>query len=198
VVFYLENVQLFVLLVVWTAIALLIFVSFPLKNALAWIVIAGLFSYSLYLFFTGKNRFATLILPSLLTIIGANFALNAHVYPQLFKYQSTAIVARYVLDNNIDQSQFYHYKAYMYSLDFYSRKIIPSLTDTGPMGGVLKGTYWVYTNTEGLNIIRALQVQPKIEATFDHFHISQLTLPFLNPNTRDKAVEKRYLIKVGK
>jgi 4-amino-4-deoxy-L-arabinose transferase-like glycosyltransferase len=194
-----KNIQLFVIIVVWTAIALLIFISFPLKNVFLWLIILAFFGGSVYLFWKGKTAFSKLILPSLIGITGANFALNAHVYPELFKYQSPAAAARYVLEHGIDQNHFYYYKAYMYSLDLYSRKIIPSLTETGSPGASAPGsTYWVYTNTEGLNIIRALQVNPQVVATFDHFHISTLTLPFLNPNTRDKAVEKRYLIKVGK
>lgn len=193
-----KNIQLFVSLVVWIAIALLVIVCFPLKNAFIGIITVAALAGSLYLFFKGKTAFSRLVLPSLLTITGANFALNAHVYPQLFTYQSPAAVARYVLEKGINQNQFYHYKTYMYSLDLYSRKIIPSLTETGTLQSPVAGsTYWVYTNEEGLNIIRALQVQPQVVTTFDHFHISQLTLPFLNPKTRAKAVEKRYLIKVG-
>lgn len=193
-----KGIQLFVSLLIWTAIALLVFICFPLNTILIWFIVTCFFITSLYVFFKGKNAFTQLVLPSLLTITGANFALNSHVYPELFKYQSPAAAARYVLENGIDQSRFYYYNTYMYTLDLYSRKIIPSLTETGMPGSTsTQNTYWVYTNEEGLATIRALQVQPQIVATFDHFHISQLTLPFLNPYTRDKVVEKRYLIKVG-
>jgi hypothetical protein len=87
----------------------------------------------------------------------------------------------------------------MHSLDFYTQRIVPSLEETGSLTNFSpESTYWVYTNADGLSVLEALQVNPQIVETFDHFHISTLTLPFLNPNTRYKAVEKRFLLKVGK
>ncbi len=194
-----KNLQLFVLLVVWLAIGLLILLCFPLQSVIAWTVILAFFAGSLYLYFRGNTFYQQLVLPSVLAITGANFVLNAHFYPQLFKYQSPGIVARYVLEKGIDINNFYFYKTHMHSLDFYSKHIVPSLSQTESMATFTpENIYYIYTNTEGLSILQALQVNPQIMETFEHFHISTLTLPFLNPATRDKAIEKRYLLKVGK
>jgi 4-amino-4-deoxy-L-arabinose transferase-like glycosyltransferase len=142
-----KNIQLFAVLVIWTAIALLILISFPLTNIFFWLVIVSFFAGSLYIYAKGNSRYKQLILPSLLTIIGANFTLNAHVYPELFKYQSPGRVARYVLDKGIDLDNLYYYKTHMHSLDFYTQKIIPSLEETGSLDDFSpESTYWVYTN----------------------------------------------------
>jgi 4-amino-4-deoxy-L-arabinose transferase-like glycosyltransferase len=194
-----KNIQLFVILVIWAAIALLIIVSFPLTHVLLWLVIAAFFAASLYFYAKGNNPYRQLILPSLLAITGANFALNAHVYPQLFNYQSPGVAARYILDKEIDLDNVYYYKTHMHSLDFYTQRIIPSLEETGSLANFSpESTYWVYTNADGLGILEALPVDLQIVETFDHFHISTLTLPFLNPTTRGKAIEKRFLLKIGK
>jgi 4-amino-4-deoxy-L-arabinose transferase-like glycosyltransferase len=194
-----KNIQLLAILVIWVAIALLILISFPLTNVLLWVVILAFFAGSLYMYAKGSSRYRQLIIPSLLAITGANFALNAHIYPELFKYQSPGEVARYVIEKGIDLDNLYYYKTHMHSLDFYTQRIVPSLEETGSLTNFSpESTYWVYTNADGLSVLEALQVNPQIVETFDHFHISTLTLPFLNPNTRYKAVEKRFLLKVGK
>jgi hypothetical protein len=150
-----------------------------------------------WLYLKGTSRFSRLILPSVVAITGVNFALNAHMYPQLFRYQSPTVAARYVLENNIDKERFYAYQTHIHSLDFYSRKIIPIIADSVALDQLPSGqTYWIYTNTRGLTDIH-LDRQAEVVRTFDHFHISMLTLPFLNPNTRANAVEKRFLVKVG-
>ncbi|MDO1449968.1 glycosyltransferase family 39 protein [Rhodocytophaga aerolata] len=194
-----KNIQLFAILVIWTAIALLILISFPLTNIFLWILLLVFFAGSLYMYFKGSNWYKQLIIPSVIAITGANLALNAHVYPQLFTYQSPGAVARYVQAKGIDLDNFYFYKTHMHSLDFYAQRIVPSLEETNAMATFSPETpYWIYTNADGLSILQALQVNPQIVETFDHFHISTLTLPFLNPNTREKAIEKRFLLKVGK
>jgi hypothetical protein len=188
-----KNVQLFVILVVWAAIALLILISFPLTNIFLWIGIAAFFAGSLYLYARGNTSYRQLIMPSLLAITGANFALNAHVYPELFSYQSPGKAARYVLEKGIDLDNLYYYKTHMHSLDFYTQRIVPSLEETGTLTNFSpESTYWVYTNADGLSILQALQVNTQIVETFDHFHISTLTLPFLNPATREKLSKKGF------
>lgn len=194
-----KNIQLFAIMVIWAAIALLILISFPLTNVLIWLIIVAFFAGSLYMYFRGNNPYRQVIIPSVIAITGANFALNAYVYPELFKYQSPGRVARYVQEKGIDLDNFYFYKTHMHSLDFYAQRIVPSLEATDSLALFSpESTYWIYTNADGLSILEALQVQPQIVETFDHFHISTLTLPFLNPSTREKAVEKRFLLKVGK
>jgi hypothetical protein len=194
-----KNVQLVAILVIWTAIGLLILISFPLTNLFIWIVILMFFAGSLYMYAKGSNRYRQLIVPSLVAITGANFALNAHVYPELFKYQSPGVVAKYVQEKGIDPDKFFFYKTHMHSLDFYSKRIVPSLEQTGSLENFSpESTYWVYTNADGLSILEALQVNPQIVETFDHFQVAILTLPFLNPSTREKAIEKRFLLKIGK
>ncbi len=194
-----KNIQLFAILVIWTAIALLILISFPLTNIILWILLVAFFAGSLYMYFKGSNWYKQLIVPSVIAITGANLALNAHIYPELFTYQSPGAAARYVQEKGIDPDNFYFYKTHMHSLDFYAQRIVPSLEETNSMATFSpETTYWIYTNADGLSILEALQVNPQIIETFDHFHISTLTLPFLNPTTREKAIEKRFLLKVGK
>jgi 4-amino-4-deoxy-L-arabinose transferase-like glycosyltransferase len=187
-------IQLFVVAVLWLAGLLLVGVAFPLQHVLTGVVLLGAFGLSLWFFFRGKNRFAQLALPALSAIVGVNFALNSHIYPSLFAYQSPSVAARYILAHDIDQNQVYCYKVHMHSLDFYSRKIIPRLNTLNELPK--EQTIWIYTDEAGLQEAQELGLRPEMAATFDHFHISTLTLPFLNPNTRQKAVQRRYLIKI--
>jgi hypothetical protein len=85
----------------------------------------------------------------------------------------------------------------LYGLDVYSQRTIPNY---GTVDELLKSSndkiLWVYTNeldhqeilARGLNIIE--------DKKMEHFHISTLSMLFLNPKTRSKEIENKYLIKI--
>jgi 4-amino-4-deoxy-L-arabinose transferase-like glycosyltransferase len=196
-----ERVQLGVAGIVWLVIALLITVSFPLQNIFLWIIILAMAGLSVYAYVAGRSSVSRLVLPSLITIIGANFALNAHVYPVLFTYQSPTVAARYMREENVDLDRvvIYTQEAHMHSMDFYVRRIIPLAKTPDEFAALPAGlTYQVFTTAEGLAELQQLGYSPEIVKTFDHFHISMLTLPFLNPNTRDQAIKKRHILRVSR
>jgi hypothetical protein len=191
-----SRVQFFVVVVIWLAVGLLVTISFPMTNVLRWAVAAALLGLSFWLFFGNKSRFSRLVLPSLTAIVGVNFLLNSQVYPALFQYQSPSMAAKYVLSQGFDPKYSYSYNLQAHSLDFTSRRIVPQLANLGELPA--RGQFWIYTNGEGLTAAVDQGLSPKVIRELPHFHISMLTLPFLNPNTREKVVETRYLIEVNR
>lgn len=189
-------VQLIVVVLLWVAGGLLAIVCFPLQNIWLWLITLLLTGLSLWLFFAAKNAFTRLFLPSLVAIAGVNLLMNSHVYPALFTYQSPSVVARYAQAAGIDKNQLYVYKVHMHSLDFYSQRIVPMLNSLDDLEA--RRIYWVFTNEEGLREAQQSRFRWRLVRTFDHFHISTLTLPFLNPRTRAGVVEHRYLLEIRK
>jgi len=134
-----------------------------------------------------------------LTIIGLNFLLNSHFYPQLLTYQSGTYIAEYVKENNIPVEEVFIYKKPSHSLDFYLRTIIPILDDEED---ILKKVnnyegIWFVTNPEGKQLIEKLYPNSEVLEEFKDFHITLLNSQFLDPKTRSSVERKKYIIKIN-
>ena len=57
-------------------------------------------------------------------------------------------------------------------------------------------TLIIFTNDIGLSDLKEKQINYREIQRFKDFHISTLTLPFLNPATREDATDVAYLILV--
>jgi hypothetical protein len=85
----------------------------------------------------------------------------------------------------------------LYGLDVYSQRTIPNYSTVDEL---LKNsndkTMWVYTNEPGYQEILASGSKIMEDKKMEHFHISTLSMLFLNPKTRSKEIEYKYLIKI--
>ena len=81
------GIQRFVCIILWIILFSLCIYFFPSKNIFFWLGITVL----LFLFFlTGKlnNMLSRILLQSVISIVALNFAINVHLFPQIFTYQS--------------------------------------------------------------------------------------------------------------
>jgi len=177
---------------------LLITNIFPCQNIFIWLVYFLLSGFCIYLFLN-KRQFNKVIISSLAAISGVNFIINIYVYPYLFNnFQSESLAAKYIQTlSETDKNNFFWYKEYMPSLDFYSYKIVPDL-NLSAIKNFKSGNYFIYTNQAGKDEIQNLTSSSSIIKEYNHFHISTLSPEFLNPKTRLSQTEKRYLIKIIK
>ncbi len=191
-------IQGFINLVLFAIGFLFISIIFPCQNIFIWIWYLLLSGFSIYLFFN-KYRFNKLIISSVVAMAGINFIINIYVYPYLFNnFQSESLAAKYIQTlSETDKNNFFWYKEYMPSLDFYSFKIVPCL-NLPEFNNFKPGNYFIYTNQVGKDEIQNLSTSVSIIKEYNHFHISTLSPDFLNPNTRLAQTEKRYLIKISK
>ncbi|MCU0445074.1 MAG: glycosyltransferase family 39 protein [Microscillaceae bacterium] len=158
---------------------------------------------TIYYIFFSKNRFQKLILPPLLAILGVNLLLNGHIYPQLFGYQAGSVVARYArAEVKVNPARFYVILKnnddgiYVHSLDFYSQKTLAGeIKDEKELLDIAKsGKCWLYADSQGLKAVENLNQNTKILKKAFRFHISQLNITFLNPNTRASELKDMYLL----
>jgi 4-amino-4-deoxy-L-arabinose transferase-like glycosyltransferase len=176
--------------------------AFPLRN----IWLAGLLVFlallAFRLFGNARPRFSQLVFAPFVVAVTANLALNAHVYPTLLTYQTGSQLGHYLKKSNIDLQRFYLYDAnppenfYLFhdALDFYTRRITPILRTPNDLPP--KGDCWLYTDQKGLEDISATGRKTEVLKTYDKFHVTGLTLPFLNPATRLTQTQKVFLVKV--
>jgi hypothetical protein len=113
------------------------------------------------------------------------------------KYQSGTQVAVFINKMNIPTDEVACFKIYPNSLDFYMKDIAQVFESPASIvRAVSVQPLWIYTNEEGKKNLEESGLIIEQSISFDHFHISKLKIKFLNPKTRDKTIEKVYLIRI--
>jgi hypothetical protein len=204
-----HGFQIFTCVVLWALAGYLGGVAFPVKS---WFILLGAFlalAAAVHFIFQTSDSFERLIYPSFFTIVGINFLLNGHIYPTLFTYQSGSQMARYAqYEAYADSRKLYALQVggdsfYHQSADFYSATHLAGIfQDTKTVTEqAKKGTYWLYTNQEGLTALQNLSKQGdlkmKLLKTFPRYHISTLSIEFINPATRATQVQNTHLIQIN-
>ena len=196
-IFY--YVQLFINAILWAAVIFICIWVFPLNNFIIWFFAIILLIATIYFSVKRSGVKYRILIPSALTIIGLNFLLNIHFYPQLLTYQSGTYIAEYVKENNIPVEDVFIYKKSSHSLDFYLRTIVPILENEEDILNKVNtnGNIWFVTNQEGKQMIEKLYPNSVIVEEFKDFHITLLNSQFLDPKTRSSVERKRYIIKIN-
>lgn len=146
-----------------------------------------------YIAFVRKPAGRLLLIPAAAMII-ANVFLTNFVYYQLLTYQVGPQAGRYILEHKIPSAEFANYKVRdpLNSLDFYAQQLLGG-SDTLPN---IVGKKYVLTMDEGLADLQRNNYKYTTLLQGDLFKVSELTPEFLNPNTRNKATKKYYLLRV--
>ncbi|MBC7921895.1 MAG: hypothetical protein H7Z75_12500, partial [Ferruginibacter sp.] len=186
------SIQLFIALGVWLSAVLLCTLAFPLKSVWVWALAAAGFVCTLWFAARRQPAATRLIVPSAVAVVGANFLLNLHFYPTLLTYQAGSQAARYVASRPVILQNLYFFRYGSHAFDFYTRQITPNLP--GNEAGI-GSTAWVLTTAEGKNELTQRRVPYAIEREFVHYHVTKLSLPFLNPATRAGRLGRVYLLK---
>jgi hypothetical protein len=115
--------------------------------------------------------------------------LNLFFYPSLLKYQLGNKVSEYIDNHSIDKKKFYSYQITdSRSLDFYNNYNYKKLDD---LNASKTGEYvLVETN----NIPDSVLLKFNKIDIISSFHVSTLNGEFLNPKTRDSALNYFYIL----
>jgi len=175
----------FIFTLLWSAalmIVLFVFTDMPVYVKI--VAIMGSVYY-LYLLFSYKGQTPKFISLALYTILGVNFILNTSFYPRLLKYELGVSAAIFINQNKLPKNNIYLYQIdESRALHFYGNHSFERLFDSS----LLKPQQILITNASSFP-----QLQQKFRgSTILHknayFGVSMLTLPFLNPATREKEV----------
>lgn len=142
------------------------------------------------------TKFRLLLYRCGLAIVIVNLYLNWAFYPDLLQYQTGSESAFY-LNKNIPDSSITNLDPYPNALEFYvnnayikkDTSIVKTL-DPGSQHGL-----W-YVSQEELELMKKYSYHYEIVKEWGYYPVTRLTLPFINKNTRAKALKKRYLIRV--
>jgi len=141
-----------------------------------------------------RSRYAG-ILSTITTAIFINLILNFIFYPELLRYQAGSELGSIAQKQGVSDGTLFVYKGpYPYSLDFYAQtlgKHVFKVEDVASQKNV-----WVVTGEQGIAEIRALRPDLTVLGESLDYPVSQLSLEFLDPRTRESTVRKAYLVKL--
>ena len=191
-----------ILIIIWLLALSLCTYFFPASHS--WIPVIGILFGLLILWFALKVKSFPhkLIYLSVLTMVGANYMINASVYPELLKYQSDNSIGRWVAANKIPEHQFFAYAESTRSINFYSRSIVPVLFTEKQLDSVYQkqGSFYIRVEREKLTDIVKAEAHYKIDTIMakPYFAVALLNTKFINPNSRASACRKIYLLHLSK
>ncbi len=122
-----------------------------------------------------------------------NLYINWFFYPDLLKYQSSDEAAFYINKNHPGIPGIVM-SIYAPSFEFYLRHGW-NKTDTTILYNQ-NGPGILYITQEELDLIRQRGIHYEMIKELDEFHVTMLTLKFVNKRTRSKELKKHYLVKL--
>jgi len=185
-------------LLIWVAIIFVCVFVFTLSSIFIWATIFMLLASFIISIIKKSKDASGIFTATLLTAIGLAFMLNLHFYPTLSRYQAGVTAGEFIKENDYPAEKLLAYVAFRSSLDFYSGRIIPETKDPQVLDQMVNthDTLIIFTNDIGLSDLKEKQINYTEIQRFKDFHISTLTLPFLNPATREDATDVAYLLLV--
>lgn len=131
--------------------------------------------------------------------IAANILLCFWFFKPLLELQATAQAGKYVRAKGIaEQTYVLDYHNWSFSMDFYARRVIYSISDQQAFNATIEKHGEAYVMTHP-SLIRKLQNDGwnvTIEKVFKHHGPNHMSLAFLNRNTREDHIDERVIVKV--
>jgi len=185
--------HLFFFLILLIAMGLITNIPFGKMGLLGVVIVFGTFITIINIGFNHQSLIQKWIAMSLVLMIGLNIILNSFFYPHLLQYQWGNALAQQAKGKKWDIKKAVLYKIpNSYAFHFYGQHVFPVIQDST----LLKEGQWVVADS-----IRAQQLlldfpNSTILYQGNRFHVTLLTLEFLNPATRDKELTPYVLMEL--
>jgi hypothetical protein len=151
--------------------------------------------YFWYVLFMKQTAIPKFIYVALYTILGVNFILNTSFYPRLLKYELGVSAAAFINQNNFPKNNIYLYQIdESRALHFYGNHSFERIFDST----LLKPAQILITKASSYSALQQKFPASTILHQNAYFGVSMLTLPFLNPATRDKEVTPYIIVALAK
>jgi 4-amino-4-deoxy-L-arabinose transferase-like glycosyltransferase len=188
--------HLFIFLILLIAMVLIIKIPFGIMDG-PW----GLWIFFGTIFFMIKigprhqNLIQRWIAMSLVLMIGLNIILNSFFYPNLLQYQWGNALVKVAKEKKWDLKKVFLYKIpNSYAFHFYGQHVFPVIQDSS----LLKEGQWVVADSIPAQNLLVDFPNSVVMYQSKRFHVTLLTLEFLNPSTRDKELTPYVLMELKK
>lgn len=185
----LSKLQLFVAMILFLGSFLLI-KAFPPAYSLIWYLLMCLFLWYSISCYLSNDHLRKIIFTSLYSILLANIVMNGSFYPQLFNYQASSVAGKLFREKHQIGEKLYFLNGAGHTLDYYGNII------TEPYSDLITNNAWIFSNDAGLENLKAKRIVIKEIIELKNYSVQFLSLPFLNPETRESKLNKNYLIHI--
>lgn len=183
----------------WVGIILSFFL-FKVNSYWIYLITCIAFGFSLYSVLNSHSGLPKIFTSTLVTMLGVAFVLNAHFYPSMNPFQGRVLAGKYLKENNISSEDVLIYPLHVHkpTIDAYSNMLIPRTNQLNIVDSIAnsKASLYVFTNDDGLDSLNLLGYDLQKVEVFKDYQISLLSLPFLNPKTRESTLKNLYLLKL--
>lgn len=189
-------IQYITIAAIWLLLFVLCAYCFPTSNIFFWAAIAVLVALSIIK--ANKKGLDLIVTQSVISIIAINFAINTHISPQLFTYQSIIPACTVFNEQAKEGEKLNTYMCTHRELFFYADTPGYYLYNSDDLKKCLQTPNgWIYTNDEGLTEIKSYDTEFELIKSFKHRSVSRLSAKYLNPKTRSSTLKNMHLIKLG-
>jgi general stress protein CsbA len=151
----------------------------------------------LFILKSEENIFLRMILFLVILSAGLNLFLNVKVYPELTAFQGGRQVLEVFETHKKPGDKLYNFDLEDYNLFFYAKEKVENIDDWNELYKVAATPgSWIYTYQIKVEDIKSLNY--KIDTVFQirQRGMNKITLEFLNPVTRESALENSYLLRI--
>ncbi len=187
-----------IIALIWPMAIIMIVYFFPTRSLLIWIPVLILFLLQVGSFLSLKTRIQKLIVPLFVTILTLSFVANTNYMPSALKYHGPIQASYHYNSIAADNSVLYTYGYEQYETYFYPKNRSLNVHDKEELKNVLsEKSSWFITSEAGLNDIRAFDETIITEKyTFPYKKLTNISVRFLNPKTREGDLKNIYLLKI--
>lgn len=186
--------RLFILLFVAIFIGILI----VLNNGKDWWFLLPLLPALIMLFrFRTARSLPLLILNTLIVWASVNLFLNAEAIPELSRKQGARQALNIYESERDADDVLMNLNSHEFALFFYAREPVRDFSGWDDFYKFIETDgSWIYTTESGLALVRELTSSIGQVYEIRKKGLNELTLPYLNPRTRQNALDKNYLIRI--
>jgi hypothetical protein len=187
--------HLFIFIVLLVAMGLISNIPFGKMGLLGLLILFGTFIIMIKIGFSRQNLIQRWIYMSLVLMIGLNLILNSFFYPNLLEYPWGNALVQQAKANQWDIKKASLYKIpNCNAFHFYGKHVFPVIQDNS----VLKEGQWIVADSIPAQVLLLDFPNSSILYHGNRFHITLLTLEFLNPATRHKELTPYVLMELKK
>lgn len=187
-----------IIILLWPVVIIMITYFFPTRSLLIWIPIIIMFFLLVGSLFRLKTKIQKLIVPLLITILAVSFVANTNYMPSALKFHGPIQASFHYNRIAGDDSVLYTYDYGQYETYFYPKNRSFLVHNREELENVLsERTSWFITSEAGMNDIRAFDETIITEQhIFPYKKLTNISVRFLNPKTREGELQKIYLLKI--
>lgn len=157
----------------------------------AFVAVMGL--VIILLFLRLERRYASFA-ASFWVMITAGVVLNGLFYPGLLRYQANAQAGKWAAERGLDDKHFYGFQVAGTALDYYAGYPVAWLSEVSDAQKVIAPGVVLYTDARRRDELLKAGFVPQRQTELKNYTVQMLGLSFLNPASRGKAVQRRYIL----